>query len=140
MSNSNRSRKKRKSRRNRNTKDHVIYKALKNPSHIVSIVDDDGIKRWLNPYAFISVLHKSIKKHKKYLSVEEADMLIVNYEMPAIQRCLQRILMFNSSDVNESDLHKYIAGRFEHITLEMLSKDYQTKETSKFKEDLENLG
>lgn len=119
-----------------NSKDNAIYKALNNPAHITSIVDDNGNKKWLKPYGFISTLHKYIKKHKKYLSAEEADSLIYNYEMPAIQRCLQTILMLNlSKDFEEADLHEYIAKKFEHITLEMLNKDYQTEEASKFKED-----
>lgn len=117
------------------TKDHAIYKALKNPNQVTSIIDENGIKRWLKPYEFISALHRSIKTHKKHLSAEKAGILIFNYEMPAIQRCLQMVLMSNyGKDFDESDLYKYIARQFEHITLEMLDKDYQTEEASKFKE------
>ncbi len=122
------------------TKEHTIYKGLKNPDQVTSIIDGNGIKRWLTPFKFISTLHKSIKHHKKHLSAEKANRMIINYEMPAIQRCLQMVLMLNySKDFDESDLHKYVVGKFEYITLEMLGGDYQTEEASKFKEDYDEF-
>lgn len=122
------------------TKDRAIYKALKNPAQTTSVIDENGIKRWLNPYEFIATLYKSIKYQKKHFSAKKADVLIFNYDMPAIQRCLQAVLMLNySKDFNETDLHKYIVRRFKHITLEMLSKDYQTEEAIKFKEDYDKV-
>jgi hypothetical protein len=130
--------KKRKLRRNMNTKDDAIYEALRNPAHTTSIIDGNGIKLWLQSYEFISALHRSIKRHKKHLSAEKAGILIRNYEMPAIQRCLQMVLIAShGKGFSESDLYKYIARKFEHITLGMLGKDYQTEEASKFKEDYE---
>ena len=134
MSKSRSSSKKRKLRRKINPKDNAIYKALKNPDQATSIIDQNGIKRWLKPYDFISALHISIKKHKEHLPAVKADELIFNYEMPAIQRCLQMVLMLNNSkDFDESDLHDYIVRKFEHITLEMLNKDYQTEQAREFK-------
>lgn len=131
-------RKKSKSRREMSDKDHEIYMALTNPFQIRTIVNENGIKEGVTAYKFITLLHQSIKKHKKYLSAEKAEEMIVLYEMPAIQRCLQTVLMFNCTETfDESDLHKYIARKFEHITLEMLEKDYQTEEASKFKERYE---
>jgi len=121
--------------RKMDSKDNAIYMALKNPNQVTSIIDGNGTKIWLDPYGFISALNKSIKWHKKHLAADEADIMINNYEMPAIQRCLDGVLMMNrNSSFDESDLHKYIARRFEHITLEMLSKDYQTEKASQFKE------
>ena len=128
---------KKKSRRKVTSKDQAIYNALKNPEQTTSVIDGNGIKRWLNPYGFISALHRSIKMHKKFLTIEEAHNMITKDEMPAIQRCLRIVLMLNySKDFDERDLHIYIARKFEHITLEMLSKDYQTEEASEFKEVL----
>jgi len=127
-----------KSRSEIRTKDHEIYKALTNPSQKMSIVNENGAKEWVTAYKFISLLHQSIKKHKKCLSADKAEEVIMLYEMPAIQRCLQLALMLNRSQAfNENDLHKYIVRKFEHITLEMLEKDYQTEEASKFKERYE---
>lgn len=131
-------RKKSKSRREMSNKDHEIYMALTNPSHTTSIVNENGTKEWVTAYKFISLLHQSIKKREKYLSAEKAEEVIMFYEMPAIQRCLQLALLLNRSQAfNENDLHKYIVRKFEHITLEMLEKDYQTEEASKFKERYE---
>ena len=114
--------------------DHKIYQALNNPSHITSIVDDNGVKQWLTPYKFIATLHRSIKKHKRYLSDAEAKVMITRYEMPAIQRCLQAVVMLNNENIDENDLHKYIARKFPHITTEMLKADHQTEEARIFKE------
>lgn len=131
-------RKKRKLRREMSTKDHEIYKALTNPSHTRSIVNENGTKEWVTAYKFISLLHQSIIKHKKYLSAEKAEEVIMLYEMPAIQRCLQLVLMLNLSQAfDENDLYKYIVRKYEHITLEMLAKDYQTEDAAKFKEEYE---
>lgn len=133
-------RKKKKTQRSMSNKDKAIFEALRNPNQTTSIIDENGYKRWFKPYKFISTLHRSIKTHKKYLSAENAHDMITNYEMPAIQRCLQMVLMLNhNKDFNENDLHKYIARKFDHITLEMLDKDYQTEDTRAFKEDYDEF-
>jgi hypothetical protein len=129
-----------KRRRKMDSKEDAIYKALKNPKQMTSIIDGNGTKIWLDPFGFISALNKYIKRHKKHLSVENAEKMITCYEMPAIQRCLEGVLMMNrNSSFDENDLHKYIARRFEDITVEMLSKDYQTEKASKFKEEYDHF-
>ena len=62
-----------------------------------------------------------------------------NIDKPLVSSIIHgsKLSIYQDGDIftfKYKDKNKYVARKFEHITLEMLSKDYQTEETVKFKE------